>query len=265
MQWLKANHLELAFPNNSIFLKYDKDLLQRILDAKNEAFEYSSTDRESNKDGEEIRVKYLFKYNENQWLYLTVTIAYSRTRKVLTLSSMPDLMTREANAYVGRYIKSWQQNQFKEFFAGITERISEVIEQSRVKLIEYITQLKNLDNEFIIDSTEYIAKLKDKYPDFNITTEEETGGFGYVLCITSKEDESTLVEFSTSPFSLSDYSGFFRNFIQDAFLDFDGFVETTKDFYDAVEIVVDGALEHKRLLDSVYKKYTNIVHEKEED
>ena len=264
MEWLKAKNLELAFPNNSIFLKYGKDLLQRILDAKNAAFEYSSTDRESTKEGEEIRVKYLFNYNENQWLYLTVTIAYSRTRKVLTLSSMPDLMSREANAFVGRYIKSWRPDEFKEFFAGITERISDVIEQSREKLMDYITQLKNLDNEFIIDSTEYIAKLKDKYPDFNITTEEETGGFGYVLCITSKEDDSILVEFSTSPFSLSDYSGFFKDFIQHAYLDFDGFVESTKDFYDAVEIVVDGALEHKRLLDSTYEKYTKIVQKKED-
>lgn len=264
MEWLKAKNLELSFPNNSIFLKYGKDLLERIMATKNEMFKYYSTDRESNKDGEEIRVKYQFKYNENQWLYLTVTIAYSRTRKVLTLSSLPDLMTREADAYVGQYIKSWQQNEFKEFFAGITERISDIIEQARVKLIEYITQLKNLDNEFIIDSTEYIAKLKDKYPDFNITTEEETGGFGYVLCITSKKDDSISVEFSTSPFSLNDYSGFFRDFIRDSFLDYKGSVSSVKDFYEAVEIVVDGALEYKKHMDSVYEKFSKIVKERDD-
>ena len=73
------------------------------------------------------------------------------------------------------------------------------------------------------------------------------------------------MEFCTSPFRIEDYGGFFRDFIQNANLDFDGFVGSTKDFYAAVETLVDGALEYKKVLNSTYEKYTKIVQSRDDD
>jgi hypothetical protein len=136
------------------------------------------------------------------------------------------------------------------------------VEKYRAKFMDYLTQLKNLDTEFIIDSVEYIAKLKDKYPGFEIKTENETNGIGYVVTIENEDDDQ--VVFATSPFNLDDYSGFFKDFIQNANLDFNCFVGSTKDFFAAVETIIDGALEYKKLLNSTYEKYTKIVQTRED-
>lgn len=148
---------------------------------------------------------------------------------------------------------------FNTFFRGITDFLNEQLEKYRAKFMDYLTQLKNLDTEFIIDSTEYVAKPTDKYPDFKITTKKDNDGIGYVVCVASNEDSFNYVEFTTSPFRLDDYAGFFSDFIIHANLDFAGFVGSTKDFFAAVETVVDGALEYKKLLNSTYKKYAKIV------
>ena len=113
--------------------------------------------------------------------------------------------------------------------------------------------------------TEYIAKLTDKYPDYEITTDKEDNDIGYTVRVTSKEDKDNYVEYETSPFRISDYDGFFRDFIQNSFVDYEGFVGSTKDFWTAVETLVDGALEYKKVLKSTYDKYSKIVQAKEED
>lgn len=266
MQWLKWKHSKMEFPNLSIFLKYGNDLLERISNTGSKTgFQFSTFEYESLMKYEELRVKYSFNYEGVEYVYLTVRLGYAKKKRELTLTIVPDLISRDADKYVGEYSELYHHDIFGTFFRGITDTLNEQSEKYRSKFMDYLTQLKNMDTEFIIDSIEYVAKLTDKYPGLKITTEKEDDGIGYVVRVLSKEDDTDLVEFNTTPFSLNDYTGFFRDFINNANLDFDGFVGSTKDFYAAVETLVDGALEYKRLLSSTYEKYTKIVVEKEDD
>lgn len=264
MQWLKWKHGKMSFPNLSIFFKYGDDLLERLSNTGSKtAFRFSTFEYESSTKYEELRVKYRFNYENDENVYLTARLSYTKKERKLTLTITPDLISREANKYVGEYSELWHYDMFGTFFRGITDTINEQLEKYRAKFMDYLTQLKNMDTEFIIDSVEYVAKLKDKYPGFEIKTENETNGIGYVVTIENEDDDQ--VVFTTSPFNLDDYSGFFRDFIQNANLDFDCFVGSTKDFFAAMETIVDGALEYKKLLNSTYEKYTKIVQTREDD
>lgn len=266
MQWLKWKRGEIGFPNLSIFLKYGSDLLERLSNTGSKtAFRFRTFEYESSTKYEELRVKYNFNYEGNEFVYLTVRLSYVKKERDLTITIVPDMISREADKYVGEYSELWHHDMFGTFFSGITDLLNEQLEKYRTKFMDYLTQLKNLDTEFIIDSTEHIARLTDKYPGFEITTEKETGDIGYVVSVRSDKDEYDFVEFSTSPFNLNDYSGFFRDFIQNAHLDFNGFVGSTNDFYAAVETLVDGALEYKKLLNSTYEKYAKIVQSRDDD
>ena len=268
MQWLKWRNgkSNLGFPNLSLFLKYGSDLLERISNTGSKtAFQFSTFEFESSTKYEELRIKYNFNYEGDEFVYLTARLSYLKKQRELTLTIVPDLITRDADKYAGEYSEVWHHDMFGTFFRGITDTLNEQLEKYRTKFMDYLTQLKNMDTEFIIDSTEYIAKLTDKYPGLKITTVKENGGIGYIVSLASKEDDGDLVEFCTSPFRIEDYGGFFRDFIQNANLDFDGFVGSTKDFYDALETLVDGALEYKKVLNSTYEKYTNIVQSREDD
>ena len=267
MQWLKWKNGKgnQRFPNLSLFLKYGEDLLERISNTGSKTgFRFYTFDYESSTKYEELRVKYKFNYEGDEFVYLTARLSYVKKDRELTLTIVPDLISRDADKYVGEYSELYHHDMFGTFFRGITDTLNEQLEKYRSKFMEYLTQLKNLDTEFIIDSTEYIAKLTDKYPGLKITTEKEDGGIGYVVTVADKEDNNDFVEFNTSPFRLDDYGGFFRDFIQHACLDFDGFVGSTKDFWSAVETLVDGALEYEKLIHSTYEKYSKIVHEKED-
>lgn len=267
MQWLKWKKSNLRFPNLSLFLKYGDDLLERLSNTGSKtAFHFSTFEYESTTKYEVLRLKYSFNYENDEFVYLTAFLSYNKTKRELSLTITPDLISREADKYVGEYSSElWNHDMFGTVFRGITDTLNEQLEKYRAKFMDYLTQLKNMDTEFIIDSTEYIAKLTDKYPDFNITTEKENGGFGYIVSVANKEDNGDYVEFSTSPFRIEDYGGFFSDFISYAHLDFDGFVGSTKDFYAAVETLVDGALEYKKVLNSTYEKYAKIVKSKEDD
>ena len=268
MQWLKWRNgkSNLGFPNLSLFLKYGNDLLERISNTGSKtAFQFSTFEHESTMKYEELRVKYNFNYESDEFVYLTARVSYNKKERELTLTIVPDLISRDADKYVGEYSEVWHHDMFGTFFRGITDILDEQLEKYRTKFLDYLVQLKNLDTEFIIDSTEYIAKLTDKYPDFNITTEKEDGGIGYEVCVASKEDSFNYVQFTTSPFCLDDYSGVFSDIIKNANLDFDCFVGTTKDFFAAVETIVDGAIEFKKVLNSTYEKYTKIVQSRDDD
>lgn len=261
MQKLKwKNHGEISFPNLSLFLKYGDDLLERISDTGSKsAFRFSTFEYHSSTKYEELLIKYSFNYEDNEYVYLTARLSYAKKERELTLTIIPDLISREADKYVGKYSEVWHHDMFNTFFRGITDFLNEQLEKYRAKFMDYLTQLKNLDTEFIIDSTEYVAKLTDKYPDFKITIKKDNDGIGYVVCVASNEDSFNYVEFTTSPFRLYDYAGFFRDFIIYADLDFAGFVGSTKDFFAAVETVIDGTFEYKKLINSTYDKYTKIV------
>lgn len=269
MQWLKWRNGKgnLGFPNLSLFLKYGEDLLERISNTGSKtAFRFDTFKYESSTKSEELRVKYSFNYEGDESVYLTARLSYLKKKRELTLTIVPDLITREADKYAGEYSELWHHDMFGTFFRGITDTLNEQLEKYRSKFMDYLTQLKNMDTEFIIDSTEYVAKLTDKYPGFEITTgKEDAGDIGYVVSVTNKEDDNDFVEFYTSPFRIEDYSGFFSDFISYAHLDFDGFVGSTKDFWAAVETLVDGALEYKKLLDSTYEKYAKIVQSRDDD
>ena len=268
MQWLKWRNgkSNLGFPNLSLFLKYGNDLLERISNTGSKtAFQFSTFEYESTMKYEVLRVKYNFNYEGDEFVYLTARLSYHKKERELILTIVPDLISRDANKYVGEYSEVWHHDMFGTFFRGITDILDEQLEKYRTKFMDYLTQLKNLDTEFIIDSTEYVAKLTDKYPGLIITTEKENGGIGYIVSVATKEDDGAYVEFGTSPFRIEDYGGFFQDFIQNANLDFEGFVGTTKDFYDAVETLVDGALEYKKVLNSTYEKYTKIVQSRDDD
>ena len=268
MQWLKWKHgnSNLGFPNLSLFLKYGDDLLERISDTGSKTgFQFRTFEYESSAKYEELRVKYKFNYEGDELVYLTASLSYAKKERELTLTILPDLISRDANKYAGRYSKLYHHDMFGTFFRGITDTLNEQLEKYRIKFMDYLTQLKNLDTEFIIDSTEYIAKLTDKYPGLKIMTDKEDDDIGYVVTVADKKDDNDFVEFNTSPFRLDDYGGFFRDFIQNSFIDYDGFVESTKDFWAAVETLVDGALEYNKLLKSTYEKYSKIVHEREDD
>ncbi len=263
MQWLKWRKSELRFPNLSLFLKYGDDLLERISNTGSKTgFQFSTFEYENTMKYEELRLKYNFNYESDEFVYLTARVSYNKKERELTLTIVPDMISEDADKYVGEYSEVWHHDMFGTFFRGITDILDEQLEKYRTKFLDYLVQLKNLDTEFIIDSTEYIAKLTDKYPGFTITTEQKDGGIGYVVCVES--NEVSYVQFTTSPFCLDLYSGFFRDFIQNANLDFDCFVGTTEDFFAAVETIVDGAIEYKKLLNSTYEKYTKIVKSKED-
>lgn len=264
MQRLKWKQSELSVPNLSIFLKYGDDLLERISNTGNKtAFRFITFAYESSTTGETLRIKYRFNYEEDQTVTLMINLRYDKKKRELTLTIVPSLISRDADKYVGEYSELWHYDMFGTFFRGITDTINEQLEKYRTKFMDYLVQLKNMDTEFIIDSIDYIAKLKDKYPGFEITAEKETEGFGYTVTIENQDND--LVTITTSPFYLDDYSGFFRDFIQNANLDFDCFVGSTKDFFAAMETIVDGALEYKKLLNSTYEKYTKIVQVREDD
>ena len=268
MQWLKwkNGNGNLGFPNLSLFLKYGDDLLERISNTgRKTGFQFYTFEYESSMKYESLWVKYKFNYESDQFVYLKVGLYYLKKERELTLDITPDFISRDADKYAGQYSELYHHDMFGTFFRRITDTLNEQLEKYRTKFMDYLTQLKNLDTEFIIDSTEYIAKLTDKYPDYEITTDKEDGGIGYVVCVGSKKDDNDFVEFNTSPFRLDDYSGFFRDFIQNSFIDYDGFVGSTKDFWVAVETLVDGALEYKKLLKSTYEKYSKIVHERKDD
>lgn len=267
MRLLKWKRGRLELPNLSLFLKYGDDLLERLSNTgSNTAFQFDTFEYESSTNYEELRIKYNFNYEHDEYVYLTARLSYLKKKRELTLTIVPDMISRDADKYVEEYSSElWHHDMFGTVFRGITDTLNEQLEKYRTKFMDYLVQLKNMDTEFIIDSTEYIAKLTDKYPDFKITTEKKGGGIGYVVCIASKEDEYNYVEFTTSPFKLDDYSGFFKDFIQYANLDFDCFIESTKDFYAAIEILVDGALEYTKLLKSTYDKYTKIVQSRDDD
>lgn len=264
MQWLKWKHSKMSFPNLSLFLKYGDDLLERISDTGSKtAFRFVTFGYDSSTKSEVLRIKYRFNYEDDQSVTLMVCLSYDKKKRELKLSIVPDMISRDADKYVGEYSELWHHDMFGTFFRGITDTLNEQVEKYRIKFMDYLTQLKNLDTEFIIDSVEYVAKLKDKYPEFEIKTERETDGIGYVVTIENQDDDQ--VVFTTSPFNLDDYSGFFRDFIQNANLDFTCFVGSPKDFFAAVETIVDGALEFKKLLNSTYEKYTKIVQSREDD
>lgn len=267
MRLLRWKRGKLELPNLSIFLKYGDDLLERLSNTgSNTAFQFDTFEYESSMNYEELRLKYNFNYEHDEYVYLTARLSYLKKKRELTLTIVPDMISRDADKYVGEYSSElWHHDMFGTVFSGITDILNEQLEKCRTKFMDYLVQLKNLDTEFIIDSTEYIAKLTDKYPDFKITTEKKDGGIGYVVRIASKDDEYNYVEFITSPFKLDDYSGFFSDLIQHAYLEYDGFIETTKDFYAAIETLVDGALEYKKLLKSTNEKYTKIVKHKEDN
>ena len=254
----------MSFPNLSIFLKYGDDLLERISDTGSKtAFRFITFGYDSSTKSEVLRIKYRFNYEDDQSVILMVYLSYDKKKRELKLSIVPDMISRDADKYIGEYSELWHHDMFGTFFRGITDTLNEQVEKYRIKFMDYLTQLKNLDTEFIIDSVEYVAKLKDKYPEFEIKTERETDGIGYIVTIENQDDDQ--VVFTTSPFCLDDYSGFFRDFIQNANLDFNCFVGSPKDFFAAVETVVDGALEYKKLLNSTYEKYTKIVQTREDD
>lgn len=264
MQRLKWKQSELSVPNLSIFLKYGDDLLERLSNTGNKtAFRFITFAYESSTAAEALRIKYRFNYEEDQTVTLMINLRYDKKKRELTLTIVPSLISRDADKYVGEYSELWHHDMFGTFFRGITDTINEQLEKYRTKFMDYLVQLKNMDTEFIIDSIDYIAKLKDKYPGFEITAEKETEGFGYTVTIENQDND--LVTITTSPFYLDDYSGFFRDFIQNANLDFDCFVGSTKDFFAAMETIVDGALEYKKLLKSTYDKYTKIVKSREDD
>jgi len=264
MQRLKWKQSEMSFPNLSIFLKYGDDLLERLSNTGNKtAFRFITFAYESSTTDEALRIKYRFNYEEDQTVTLMINLRYDKKKRELTLTIVPSLISRDADKYVGEYSELWHHDMFGTFFRGITDTINEQLEKYRIKFMDYLVQLKNMDTEFIIDSIDYIAKLKDKYPGFEITAEKETEGFGYTVTIENQDND--LVTITTSPFNLDDYSGFFRDFIQNANLDFDCFVGSTKDFFAAMETIVDGALEYKKLLKSTYDKYTKIVQTREDD
>lgn len=264
MQRLKWKQSELSVPNLSIFLKYGDDLLERLSNTGNKtAFRFITFAYESSTAAEALRIKYRFNYEEDQTVTLMINLRYDKKKRELTLTIVPSLISRDADKYVGEYSELWHYDMFGTFFRGITDTINEQLEKYRTKFMDYLVQLKNMDTEFIIDSIDYIAKLKDKYPGFEITAEKETEGFGYTVTIENQDND--LVTITTSPFYLDDYSGFFRDFIQNANLDFDCFVGSTKDFFAAMETIVDGALEYKKLLKSTYDKYTKIVKSREDD
>lgn len=265
MQWLKWRNGKgnLGFPNLSLFLKYGDDLLERISNTGSKtAFRFSTFEYESSTTDEALRIKYRFNYEEDQSVTLMINLRYDKKKRELTLTIVPSLISRDADKYVGEYSELWHHDMFGTFFRGITDTINEQLEKYRTKFMDYLVQLKNMDTKFIIDSIDYIAKLKDKYPGFEITAEKETEGFGYTVTIENQDND--LVTITTSPFYLDDYSGFFRDFIQNANLDFDCFVGSTKDFFAAMETIVDGALEYKKLLKSTYDKYTKIVKSSED-
>lgn len=260
MQKLKWKNGKMSFPNLSIFLKYGDDLLERISNTGSKtAFRFSTFEFESSTKYEELRIKYRFDYEHDEFVYLWVKLSYAKKEQKLTLTIVPELISDEADKYVGEYSELWHYDMFGTFFHGITDTLNEQVEKYRAKFMDYLTQLKNLDTEFIVDSIEYIAKLTDKYPGLKITTEKENGGIGYLVSVESKEDDSNFVTFCTSPFRIEYYDGFFCDFIENANLDIDCFVGSTKDLFAAVETVVDGALEYKKLLNSTYEKYAKIV------
>ena len=267
MRLLKWKRGRLELPNLSLFLKYGDDLLERLSNTESKTgFQFDTFEYESSMNYEELRIKYNFNYENDEYVYLTARLSYLKKKRELTLTIVPDMISRDADKYVGEYSSElWHHDMFGTVFSGITDTLNEQLEKYRTKFLDYLMQLKNLDTEFIIDSTEYIAKLTDKYPGFNITTEKEDGSIGYVVCVASKEDSFNYVQFTTSPFCLDDYSGVFSDIIKNANLDFDCFVGTTKDFFAAVETIVDGAIEFKKLLDSTYEKYTKIVQSREDD
>lgn len=266
MQCLKWKHGKISFPNLSLFLNYGNDLLERISNTGSKtAFRFITFDYNSSTKTETLRIKYRFNYEDDQSVTLMVCLSYDKKKRELKLSIVPDLITQDADKYVGEYSELWHHDMFGTFFRGITDTLNEQLEKYRTKFMDYLTQLKNKDTEFIIDSIEYVAKLTDKYPGLKITTEKENDGIGYIVSLASKEDDGDLVVFCTSPFRIEYYDGFFMNFIQNANLDFDGFVGTTKDFYAAVETLVDGALEYKKVLNSTYEKYTKIVQSRDDD
>lgn len=263
MQWLKYKHGEIKLPNLSIFLKYGDDLLERLSNTGSKtAFRFITFDYDSSTKTETLRIKYRFNY-EDLSVTLMANLFYDKKKRELTLTIVPDLISLDADKYVGEYSEVWHHDMFGTFFHGITDTLNEQVEKYRTKFLDYLVQLKNLDTEFIIDSVEYVAKLTDKYPDLKITTEKENCDIGYIVSVA--KDDGDYVEFSTSPFRIEYYSGFFKDFINHACLDFDGFVGSTKDFYDAVETLVDGALEYKKVLDSTYAKYTKIVQSRDDD
>jgi hypothetical protein len=254
----------MSFPNLSLFLKYGDDLLERISDTGSKtAFRFITFGYDSSIKSEVLRIKYRFNYEDDQSVTLMVCLTYDKKKRELKLSIVPDMISRDADKYVGEYSELWHHDMFGTFFRGITDTLNEQVEKYRTKFMDYLTQLKNLDTEFIIDSVEYVAKLKDKYPEFEIKTERETDGIGYVVTIENQDDDQ--VVFATSPFRIEDYDGFFRDFIQNANLDFNCFVGSPKDFFAAVETIVDGALEYKKLLNSTYEKYTKIVQTRDDD
>lgn len=267
MQLLRWKRGRLELPNLSLFLKYGDDLLERLSNTgSNTAFQFDTFEYESSTNYEELRLKYYFNYENDEYVYLTARLSYLKKKRELTLTIVPDMISRDADKYVEEYSSElWHPDMFGTVFSGITDTLNEQLEKYRTKFLDYLMQLKNLDTEFIIDSTEYIAKLTDKYPDFKITTEKENGGIGYVVCVASKEDPFNHVEFTTSPFKLDDYCGFFSDIIQHAYLDFDGFVKSTKDFFAAVETVVDGAYKYNKLVKSINEKYTKIVQSRDDD
>ena len=264
MQKLKWKHGEMSFPNLSIFLKYGgDDLLERISDTGSKTgFRFITFDYDSSMKNEELRIKYRFNYDDHS-VTLTARLSYAKKERELTLTIVPDLISREADKYVGKYTELWHYYRFCTVFRGITDILNEQVEKYRAKFMDYLIQIKNLDTEFIIDSVEYVAKLKDKYPEIEIKTERAADGIGYVVTI--KTQDHDCVVFTTSPFGIDDYSGFFSNFIQNANIDFKCFVGSPKDFFAAVETVVDGALEYKKLLKSTYEKYTKIVQTRDDD
>ena len=266
MQRLKWKKGEIRFPNLSIFLKYGDDLLERLSNTGSKtSFRFVKFEYDGSTKFETLNLKYRFDYEDDRSVLLEASLTYDKKERKLTLGIVTDMITEEADKYVGEYSEVWHHDKFDTFFRGITDTINGQLEKYRAKFMEYLTQVKNMDTEFIIDSVEHVARLTDKYPGFEIKTEKPANGIGYVVSIGSKEDDDNFVEFSTSPFSIDDYSGFFCDFIRDANLDFGGFVESTKDFYAAVETVVDGALEYKKLLDSTYEKYAKIVRSSEDD
>ena len=266
MQRLKWKKGEIGFPNLSIFLKYGNDLLERLSNTGSKtSFRFVKFEYDGSTKFETLNLKYRFNYEDDQSVLLEASLTYDKKERKLTLSIVIDMITEEADKYVGEYSEQWHYDMFDTFFRGITDTLNVQLEKYRTKFMEYLTQVKNMDTEFIIDSVEHVARLTDKYPGFEIKTEKPANGIGYVVCVASREDPFNHVEFTTTPFKLDDYCGFFSDIIQHAYLDFDGFVKSTKDFFAAVETVVDGAYKYNKLVKSINEKYTKIVQSSDDD
>jgi hypothetical protein len=246
--------------DSSVFAKYLDNIIELAVKSgvsnKHKAFAFSYPDYMNDRSTEKISFLYRYDYSKSNTVRVKITLECQKAAKKIKYTVRPDFFSSAADQYAGT--TEIESDNLKEFLGSLHWRIREDLVRYFKLFNNYLLVKQNRDNEFAIDSLEYLERLKSKFEPKGLIVkmvEDDGDCEGYEITVTDKKDEDNYVSFGTVPYRITDYGGSFSDFVDHLEMDLDGEFANISDLYKGIEKFVDGMLEYKEVM----TKYSKIL------